>query len=138
MQYVGKFHVCLMQKSSEVNTCKYGFLDASFPSWGPLWVHWLCSRCKLHPQDLPLSHLTMMLLSLEGNVTVTVQVQSCCAKCCQTHMWTCLICGLCLTVEVAVLLQHVICTRTWFLVSEFHFLSLISSRMKKTKDIVDI
>ena len=33
-------------------------------------------------QDLLLSHLIMMLLSLEGNLIVTVQVHSCCAKCC--------------------------------------------------------
>jgi len=32
-----------------------------------------CARiASVHPQDLLLTHLTMMLLSLEGNVTVTV------------------------------------------------------------------
>ena len=93
---------------------------------------------SLHPQDLLLSHLTMMLLSLKGNLIVTVQVHSCCAKCCwPTHMWSCLLCGLCLAVEVAVLLQHVLCTRTWFLFNEFHLLTLISSRMMKKKYSVD-
>jgi hypothetical protein len=42
---------------------------------------------SLHPQDLLLTHLTTMLPSLEGNVIVTVQGQSRCAKCCwPTHV----------------------------------------------------